>query len=165
MTVWWQWDIAPAFMTTAFANPIPDRIASNTTRQTDGPQLDGFAHFFFEADRLGHFVYYTAERTDPPLLLLPEIAGFSPGLMLFVERLVKARFQVYVPWLFGPFGKHATFGRDSYAGNDSGLSCCHPDPLRAFAAQPPASSGWAASSAQRSRFGYGRFHPALIVRA
>lgn len=36
---------------------------------------------------------------------MPEIAGFSPGLMLFVERLVGARFQVYVPWLFGPMGK------------------------------------------------------------
>ena len=38
---------------------------------------------------------------------MPEIAGFSPGLRLFAERLIEARFRVYMPWLFGPFGKRA----------------------------------------------------------
>ena len=38
---------------------------------------------------------------------MPEIAGLSPGLRLFAERLVEARFRVYVPWLFGPFGQRA----------------------------------------------------------
>jgi dienelactone hydrolase len=31
----------------------------------------------------------------------------SPGLLLFAQRLVEAGFQIYVPWLFGPFGKRA----------------------------------------------------------
>jgi len=38
---------------------------------------------------------------------MPEIAGFAPGLRLFALRLVEAGFQVYVPWLFGPFGERA----------------------------------------------------------
>ncbi|HEY4366774.1 MAG TPA: hypothetical protein VGN07_06025 [Steroidobacteraceae bacterium] len=38
---------------------------------------------------------------------MPEIAGFSPGLLLFARRLIDARFQVYAPWLFGPFGARA----------------------------------------------------------
>ncbi|HEY0342538.1 MAG TPA: hypothetical protein VGC34_17190, partial [Steroidobacteraceae bacterium] len=38
-------------------------------------------------------------------LLMPEIAGFSPGMLQFAARLRGARFQVYVPWLFGPFGQ------------------------------------------------------------
>ena len=54
-----------------------------------------------------HPVYYAGDHRAPPLLLLPEIAGFSPGLLLFAERLIEARFRVYVPWLFGPFGKRA----------------------------------------------------------
>jgi dienelactone hydrolase len=40
-------------------------------------------------------------------LLMPEIAGLSPGLLLFAGRLIEARFQVYVPWLFGPLARRA----------------------------------------------------------
>ena len=36
---------------------------------------------------------------------MPELAGFSPGLLQFAARLKDARFQVYVPWIFGPFGR------------------------------------------------------------
>lgn len=70
-----------------------------------GPPLDGFAQFHFSAGELSHCVYYGGDRRDPPLLLMPELAGFSPGLLQFAARLRSARFQVYVPWLFGPFGQ------------------------------------------------------------
>jgi dienelactone hydrolase len=70
-----------------------------------GPPLDGFAQFRFTAGEFGHTVYYGGDRHDPPLLLMPELAGFSPGMLQFAERLRQARFQVYVPWLFGPFGQ------------------------------------------------------------
>ena len=69
--------------------------------------MNGFERFFFEANDLAHFVYRTGERRDRPLLVLPEIAGLSPGLLLFIERLVKAHYQVYVPQLFGRFGERA----------------------------------------------------------
>ena len=85
---------------------IPDVILPGMDGMT-GPHLDGFAQFSFASGEFQHCVYYTGDRTDPPLLLMPEIAGFSPGLLLFAERLVQARFQVYVPWLFGPFGRRA----------------------------------------------------------
>lgn len=58
---------------------------------------------------MAHPVYYTGRREDPVLLVLPEIAGFSPGMLLLVERLAAARYRVFVPWLFGPFGKRAPF--------------------------------------------------------
>jgi dienelactone hydrolase len=69
--------------------------------------LAGFAQFCFESGESAHVVYYSGSRGDPPLLLMPEIAGFSPGLLMFAERLINAGFQVYIPWLFGPFGKRA----------------------------------------------------------
>jgi dienelactone hydrolase len=69
--------------------------------------LPGFAQFSFEARDQRHPVFHSDNASDPPILLLPEIAGFSPGLSLFAERLVEAGFRIYVPWLFGPFGKRA----------------------------------------------------------
>jgi dienelactone hydrolase len=85
---------------------IPDETAPGTGRVA-GPPLDRFEQFSFASDGSAHPVYYAGDYRSPPLLLLPEIAGFSPGLHLFAERLVEARFRVYVPWLFGPFGKRA----------------------------------------------------------
>ena len=72
-----------------------------------GPALERFEQFSFESGGIAHPVYHAGDPGAPPLLLLPEIAGFSPGLHLFAERLIAARFQVYMPWLFGPFGKRA----------------------------------------------------------
>jgi dienelactone hydrolase len=69
--------------------------------------LNGFEQFQFEADGIAHRVYHKGDRTDPPLLVMPEIAGLSPGLLLFIDRLIQARFQVYVPWLFGSLGQRA----------------------------------------------------------
>jgi dienelactone hydrolase len=76
-------------------------------RMTNGPVLEGFAQFSFASGEFQHCVYYAGDPADPPILLMPEIAGFSPGLLLFAQRLVRARFQIYVPWLFGPFGRRA----------------------------------------------------------
>ena len=72
-----------------------------------GPALEGFEQFSFASGRDVHPVYYGGHDGDPPLLLLPELAGFSPGLRLFAERLIAARFRVHLPWLFGPFGRRA----------------------------------------------------------
>jgi dienelactone hydrolase len=72
-----------------------------------GPVIERFAQFSFTSDALAHAVYHAGDRHDPPLLLLPEIAGLSPGLLMFAERLIAARFQVYLPWLFGPVGERA----------------------------------------------------------
>ena len=80
-------------------------MTTSTVRQ--GPALEGFEQFFFEAHGMGHPVYRAGRPGDPVLLVLQEIAGFSPGLLLFARRLLDARFQVCVPWLFGPFGRRA----------------------------------------------------------
>jgi dienelactone hydrolase len=85
---------------------MPDENASGGGRVA-GPVLEGFEQFSFTSGESAHPVYYAGDPRAPPLLLLPEIAGFSPGLLLFAQRLIQARFRVYVPWLFGPFGKRA----------------------------------------------------------
>lgn len=86
--------------------PVPDLTLPDVAGM-EGPALEGFAQFSFASGDFCHRVYYAGDRGDPPLLLMPEIAGFSPGLLMFAERLTRVRFQVYVPWLFGPFGQRA----------------------------------------------------------
>jgi dienelactone hydrolase len=76
-------------------------------RRVAGPAIEPFLQFSFASGPGTHAVYHAGDRGDPPLLLLPEIAGLSPGLLTFAERLVAARFQVYLPWLFGRAGKRA----------------------------------------------------------
>jgi dienelactone hydrolase len=83
---------------------IPD-IAAVPARR--GPLLTGFEQFFFASAEIGHPVYYAGERANPPLVLLQEIAGFSPGLVHLAARLLEARYQIYIPWMFGPFGRRA----------------------------------------------------------
>jgi dienelactone hydrolase len=79
----------------------------STTHTSDRSLLERFAHFEFGSDGMSHRIYHAGDPRNPPLLLMPEIAGLSPGLLLFAGRLIDARFQVYVPWLFGPLGKRA----------------------------------------------------------
>jgi len=38
---------------------------------------------------------------------MSELAGFAPGLLMFAERLIQSGYQVYLPWVYGPFGKRA----------------------------------------------------------
>jgi dienelactone hydrolase len=78
-----------------------------TSSARRGPALEGFEQFFFEAHGMGHPVYCAGKKGDPMLLLLQEIAGFSPGMLLFAQRLTGAGFQVAIPWMFGPFGRRA----------------------------------------------------------
>ena len=85
---------------------IPDGTEPGTVR-VEGPAIERFEQFSFASGRCAHPVYYAGHFHAPPLLVLPEIAGFSPGLRMFAERLIEARFRVYVPWLFGPFGRRA----------------------------------------------------------
>lgn len=84
---------------------IPDNTSPGIVRR--GRAIGRFDQFFFASGRLAHPVYYAGDHKDPPVLLLPEIAGFSPGLRLFAERLIDARFRAFVPWLFGPLGTRA----------------------------------------------------------
>jgi len=85
---------------------LPDvEIAGVAARR--GPALDPYAQFSFASGTYAHAVYHTGRRCNPPLLILPELAGFAPGLMLLGERLVAAGFQVYLPWLIGPPGRRA----------------------------------------------------------
>jgi dienelactone hydrolase len=77
--------------------------------EAPGPALPGFDQYWYEAGDIAHHVYHCGDRAAPPLLVMPEIAGFSPGLIQFVERLAEAQFQVHVPWLFGPFGRRRPF--------------------------------------------------------
>jgi dienelactone hydrolase len=72
-----------------------------------GPPLAGYEQFSFAADQIVHPVYYSGHRGARSLLVLPEIAGMSPGLLLFADRLINAGFRVHIPWLFGSFGKRA----------------------------------------------------------
>lgn len=85
---------------------IPDGI-SPWTVPIRGRAIGRFEQFSFASGRLVHPVYYAGDHQAPPVLLLPEIAGFSPGLHLFAERLIDADFRVFVPWLFGPLGARA----------------------------------------------------------
>lgn len=63
--------------------------------------------FNFEAHGIANRIYRAGDASHPPLLVLPEIAGVAPGLLMFAERLVAAGYQVYIPWLFGPLGERA----------------------------------------------------------
>ena len=69
--------------------------------------LHGYGHFRFGADGITRDVYHAGDVRDPPVLVVCELAGFSPGLLLFCDRLRHSGFQVHVPWLFGPFGRRA----------------------------------------------------------
>jgi dienelactone hydrolase len=84
---------------------VPDSAHAVIVRR--GPATGRFEQFFFASGRLAHPVYYAGDPQAPPVLLLPEIAGFSPGLIMFAERLIDARFRIFVPWLFGPLGVRA----------------------------------------------------------
>jgi dienelactone hydrolase len=87
------------------ATRFPDSTSAGVLGR--GPAVGRFEQFFFTSGRLAHPVYYAGDPQAPPVLLLPELSGFSPGLILFAERLIDARFRIFVPWLFGPLGVRA----------------------------------------------------------
>lgn len=108
----------------------------------DPPFLPGFEGFHFEAEALAHWVFRRGERRHPPVLVLQELPGISPGLLLFVDRLVGAGFQVYLPWLFGPLGARAPLRNlarlcisREFASLRAGISAPVTDWLRALAAR------------------------------
>jgi dienelactone hydrolase len=88
------------------AAPIPDATAPGIVRMRGRP-IGRFDQFFFAAGGLAHPVYYAGDHRAPSVVLLPEIAGFSPGLRMLAERLIDARLRIFVPWLFGPLGRRA----------------------------------------------------------
>lgn len=71
------------------------------------PRLQGFTPFTFSFDDMTHSVFHAGAAGKPSLLLMPEIAGIGPGVMLFANRLIEAGYQIYIPWLFGPLGERA----------------------------------------------------------
>jgi len=89
---------------------LPGPVRVSERLESQAPALQGFSQFGFGSGGIVHTVYQAGDPGDPALLLMPEIAGLSIGLVRFAERLIEARFQVYVPWLFGPFGKRAPLG-------------------------------------------------------
>jgi dienelactone hydrolase len=92
-------------MSSAPSARIPDSTDAGVAGR--GRAVGRFEQFYFASGPLAHPVYYAGDPKAPPVLLLPEIAGFSPGLILFAERLIDARFRIFVPWLFGPLGVRA----------------------------------------------------------
>src|ERR1043166_4308118 len=93
--------------TTAIDEQVPVPHHDLDGPRISGPELPGFQQFSFAFQDTRRCVYYAGDRSHPALLLMPEIAGLSPGLIYLAERLVQARFQVYLPWLFGPFRRRA----------------------------------------------------------
>jgi dienelactone hydrolase len=83
--------------------PLPDSAA--TGPPGSGPEIAGFAQFWFAHGDLAHVVYQAGERAAPPVLVLQELPGLAPGLLNFVRRLCDAGHQVYLPWLFGAVGQ------------------------------------------------------------
>ena len=74
---------------------------------TDADKLSGYQRFRFQHQDIEHFVYHRGDSNNPPLLIMSELAGFAPGLLMFADRLVAHGYQVYLPWMFGPFGQRA----------------------------------------------------------
>ena len=72
---------------------------------TAAGSLPGHARFEFAAEGLCHAVHHAGDETAPPLLLLPELPGIAPGLLLFAERLRAAGYKVYIAQLFGGTGQ------------------------------------------------------------
>ena len=87
--------------------PVKSQTAESANPAHRGPTLQGYQQFYFHHQGIGHIVYHQGESAHPPLLLMSELAGFAPGLLMFAERLVQHGYQVYLPWMFGPFAKRA----------------------------------------------------------
>jgi hypothetical protein len=85
---------------------LPD-VTRDSVPVRRGPALAGYAQFSCTFGDATHTVYHAGLRSHPPVLILPEIAGLAPGYLLFAQRLVETGFQVYLPWLVGPFGRRA----------------------------------------------------------
>jgi dienelactone hydrolase len=67
--------------------------------------LPGYERRCFTHEGASHDVYRAGSLQAPPLLLLHELPGVAPGLLLFAERLLAAGFQVHIPHLFGVVGQ------------------------------------------------------------
>jgi dienelactone hydrolase len=74
---------------------IPDG-SSPGTAPIRGGVIGRFDQFSFASGRLVHPVYYAGDLQAPPILLLPEIAGFSPALERFAERLIDTNLRAGV---------------------------------------------------------------------
>ena len=81
---------------------------SDDTEYADhNEMLPGYQRFLFQHQDIKHFVYHRGDPSFPPLLLMSELAGFAPGFLMFADRLVEHGYQVYLPWMYGPFGQRA----------------------------------------------------------
>ncbi len=74
---------------------------------TPAQPLAGYGQFAFAHEGIEHPVHHAGDPTHPPVLLMPELSGLAPGLLLFAARLREAGFQVYLPQLFGVVGRRA----------------------------------------------------------
>jgi dienelactone hydrolase len=67
--------------------------------------LPGYARYRFESDGIVHDVYWAGDAAQPAVLLMPELPGIAPGLLLFAARLREAGYAVHLPRLFGTPGR------------------------------------------------------------
>jgi dienelactone hydrolase len=61
--------------------------------------VDGFAERRFDDGRFAHTVFKGG--SGPPVIVLHEVAGLSPGAVAFARRLIDADFTVHLPLFFG----------------------------------------------------------------
>ena len=61
---------------------------------TPAQALAGYRQFAFAHEGIEHPVHHAGDPAHPPVLLMPELAGLAPGLLLFAARLREAGFQV-----------------------------------------------------------------------
>ncbi|HEX8169133.1 MAG TPA: hypothetical protein VF824_01175 [Thermoanaerobaculia bacterium] len=59
----------------------------------------------------GMKVYVKGNPDDPPILLLHELPGLLPQTVAFADEIVKRHYRVYMPLLFGGFGREAPLAR------------------------------------------------------
>jgi dienelactone hydrolase len=61
--------------------------------------VDGFGERRFVDGRFAHTVFKGG--SGPPVIVLHEMAGLSPGAVAFARRLIGAGFTVHLPLFFG----------------------------------------------------------------
>lgn len=81
----------------------------------EGYQKSIFSTNAVDGEPLAHDVYTKGE--GPVVLLIQELPGIGPQMLVLADKFVDAGFRVVMPHLFGPLGKL------SFAGNITRLFC------------------------------------------
>ena len=76
-------------------------------------QISGYEKTIFEAlASNGHLIAHDIYRrgSGAPVVLLQELPGIGQETLSLADELVNAGFEVVMPHLFGPLGKHQSVG-------------------------------------------------------